>query len=148
MPEVIKGSAPPPGMSDGAKKVWEELVPKLEELGLFSVLDGNPFRRYCELTARWNNAARKIQETGQTHLPIFHELTPEQRQRGDKPKLKYLQELPESIEFRRLPGELLRLEQQFGLTPASRASISVMPASKDAPSDLEAFLYGGDYGET
>lgn len=141
-PEVIKGANPPAEMTEDAKLIWLDLAPKLEELGLFTVLDTNPFRRYCELMARWGKAARKIQETGQTHVPIFHELSPEQRQRGEKPKLKYLQELPESIEFRRLPGELLRLEAQFGLTPASRAAISVMPKSKDAPTDIESFLYG------
>lgn len=147
MPEVVKGSEPPRDMTAGGKAIWHELAPRLEELGLFTVLDGNAFRRYCELTARWGAAAKKLQETGQTHVPIFHEQTPEQRAAGERPKLKYLQELPESIEFRRLPGELLRLEQQFGMTPASRAAISVLPKSKDAPNDIQKFLYGGDYGE-
>lgn len=134
-------------MTDGGKAIWYEIAPRLEQLGLFTELDGYAFRRYCELMARWGAAARKIQETGQTHVPIFHEQTPEQRAAGERPKLKYLQELPENIEFRRLPGELLRLEQQFGMTPASRAAISVLPKSKEAPSDIQAFLYGGDYGE-
>lgn len=142
-PEVINGTPPPQELSEDGKAIWRELAPRMEELGLLSVLDTNPFRRYCEMMGRWARASRKIQETGQTHVPIFHELTPEQRQRGEKPKLKYIQELPESLEFRRLPGELLRLEGQFGLTPASRAAISVLPKSKDAPSDIHAFLYSG-----
>jgi P27 family predicted phage terminase small subunit len=147
MPEVVTGSVPPIGMTQAGKTIWSEMVPRLEELGLFTVLDTHAFQRYCELTARWNSAARKLQETGQTHLPIFHEQTPEQRAAGDRPKLKYLQELPESIEFRRLPGELLRLEQQFGMTPAARAAISVFPQSKDVPEDIESFLFGGDGGD-
>lgn len=147
LPEVLHGTTPPADMTDEGKAIWRELAPKLEDLGLFTTLDGFAFRRYCELMARWGVAAKKIRETGQTHIPIFHEQTPEQRAAGERPKLKYLQELPESIEFRRLPGELLRLEQQFGMTPASRAAISVIPKSKDAPNDIQKFLYGGDYGE-
>lgn len=147
LPELVHGAVPPSGMTEAGKAIWAELTPKLEALGLFSVLDSNPFRRYCELMARWNVAARRIQETGQTHVPIFHEQTEAQKAAGEKPKLKYIQELPESIEFRRLPSDLLRLEQQFGLTPASRAAISIIPQSKDAPSDIQAFLYGGDLSE-
>lgn len=147
-PEVVRGAIPPVSMTDAGKEVWAEMVPRLEELGLFTVLDGNAFRRYCELTARWNAAAKKIQDTGQTHIPIFHEQTPEQKAAGERPKLKYLQELPESIEFRRLPGDLLRLEQQFGMTPAARAAISVFPISQDAPEDIDEFLFAGDYGES
>lgn len=146
-PEVLHGTTPPADMTEPGKVIWRELAPKLEELGLFTTLDGFAFRRYCELMARWGAASRRIQETGQTHVPIFHELTEAQRVAGERPKLKYLQELPESIEFRRLPSELLRLEQQFGMTPASRAAINILPKSKDAPNDIQKFLYGGDYGE-
>lgn len=143
-PELVKGSVPPDGMSLEGKAVWEQVAPKLEELGLLSVLDGFPFRRYCELMARWLAASRKITESGQTHLPIFHNLTDEERAAGVRPKLKYLQELPEAIEFRQLPEKLLKLEQQFGMTPASRAAIQVLPNSKNAPTDIESFLYGGN----
>jgi P27 family predicted phage terminase small subunit len=147
-PQVLNGAEPPIEMTPSGKAIWHELTPKLEALGLFTELDTFAFRRYCELMARWSAASKKIQETGQTHVPIFHEQTDEQRARGDRPKLKYLQELPESIEFRRLPGELLRLEAQFGLTPAARAAISIIPKSKNAPTDIQSFLYGsGDYGE-
>lgn len=141
-PELLTGAQPLAEMSADGQKLWSEIVPKLEELGLFSVLDQQPFRRYCELLARWGKAQRKLNETGQTHVPIFHEQTPEERAAGLKPRLRYLQELPESIEFRRLTPMLLKLEQQFGMTPAARAAISVLPKSKNAPDNLAAFLYG------
>jgi len=141
-PPLVTDNTAPEFLSPAAQSIWTELVPKLETLGLFTVLDRNAVGRYCELSARWLIASKRIAETGKTHVPVFHEQTDEDRAAGTPPRLKYIQELPESLEMRRLPGELLRLEQQFGMTPAARASISILPPTAGKPNDLDDFLFG------
>lgn len=141
-PQVIKDTDAPAELTDGARAVWEDMVPRLKRLNLFTELDVNTFRRYCELYARWINAANRLKQTGQTHVPIFHERTAAEIRNNVPMRLHYLQELPESIEFRKLPNELLRLEQQFGMTPAARASINVNTAPIDSKGGIKDFLYG------
>jgi P27 family predicted phage terminase small subunit len=147
-PEVVKGVPPYKDMSDGAKAVWAELTPKLEVLGLLTEIDLQSFRRYCDMQARWLSCAAKLKETDKTFVPVFAPQTPEEIAAGLRPQLRFMQELPESIEYRRLLPQLIKLEAQFGLTPASRASISILPPSKNKPVDLEGFLFthdGDDY---
>ena len=146
-PEVVKGVPPYFDMSDEAKAVWGELTPKLEVLGLLTEIDLQSFRRYCDMQARWLKCSQKLKETDKTHVPVFAPQTPEEIAAGLRPQLRFMQELPESMEYRRLLPQLVKLEAQFGLTPASRASISVLPPSKNAPVDLEDFLFANDGDE-
>jgi len=141
-PVVIKDTDPPADLSVAAKNIWTDMVPRLQRLNLFTELDVHTFRRYCELYARWIAAANRIQQSGQTHVPIFHERSEAEIRVNAPMRLRYLQELPESVEFRQLPKELLRLEQQFGMTPAARASINVTPQKKGEQNEVFEFLFG------
>lgn len=143
-PPKVQDAKPPRELSSDGKKVWRSMAPKLEALGLLTVLDLPTFRRYCELSARYAWCVRRLERSEwNTHIDIFHEQSEEEIKAKVAPRLKYQQERVESIEFRRIPRELLRLEKEFGMTPASRASISPTegPRKKD-PSDVKEFLYG------
>lgn len=144
-PKKLTNTKPPRDLNPDAKKAWRMMAPRLEALGLFTELDVNTFRRYCEMLARWLHCSAKLNSNNwQTHIPIFHEQTPQEIEARIKPRLKYLQELPESVEYRQLPRELLRLEQQFGMTPAARAAINVLAPGGGAKrkSEVKDFLYG------
>lgn len=153
-PRKLNNTRPPKDLAPDAKKVWRVMAPRLEELGLFTELDINTFRRYCELYARWLQCSEMLRSRNwQTHVPIFHEQTPqelalyaaartpEERARLG-PRLKYLQETPESVEYRRLPAELLRIEQNFGMTPAARAAINIGPVGGKKKDQVRSWLYG------
>lgn len=144
-PQKLNGSKPSRELSPEAKKVWRRMAPKLEVLGLLTNLDVEAFGRYCELSARYSECVKRLRTNNwQRYLPVYHEQSLEEKAAGVKPRLKYLQELPDSVEFRRIPGELLRLEQHFGMTPASRSSLSVnfVPTGGQAKDDTDEFLFG------
>lgn len=153
-PKRLRGSKPPEFLDQESRKVWRKFAPRLEALGLLTELDTQAFGRYCELYARWLKAGQVLKSNaGKTHVPIFHPHSEEELQQMKAnpnlkipPRLKYIQELPEAMEYRHLLGELLRLEMHFGMTPSSRSSISVVGSAGSGgphPKDpVKNFLYG------
>ena len=56
--------------------------------------------------------------------------------RDEHGKTRYLQQFPQISIANKLAGQLLRLEQEFGMTPSARSRI-----------ELSASNYGDDYDE-
>ena len=48
----------PRTMSADAKRVWAELAPQLDDIGVLTRIDGRALERYCELFAKWRLAMR------------------------------------------------------------------------------------------
>jgi len=99
------GVAPerPGDLSAEAASCWDSIVPTLADAVALQPSDVGCLRRYCELSAMYLRAAAVIQEQGIT---------------DDAGRLR-----PEAGLMGALGDRLLRIEQQFGLTPASRSRL-------------------------
>jgi len=106
----------PDWLGDDARQVWDQVVPMLNTMRVLTVADGGPLSRYCESWVRWKKCLAFVKEHGETYV-VKHEL-------GD---IKAVHSWPEVVTLRGLAAELLRIEQEFGLTPAARARIQLEP---------------------
>ena len=98
--------------------MWRRIVPLLDNMGVLTKVDGNALARYCETWARWRAASEFVVEHGET-FPLMD-------RHGN---VVGHRSLPHARVATQLSGELLRLEQQFGLTPAARVGLCVGGAS-------------------
>jgi len=124
----------PRGMSKHAGVVWREMVKQLSGLGVLTVVDGKALARYCELHVIVWDALGYIAEHGATQDVTGRYGT----KTVDVPQIKQVKDLS---------PQLLRLEEQFGLTPSARSRISIVPRASDADTALvEFFAEGGAAG--
>ena len=114
---------PPAVLSDLGLEVWNEMAPLLVRMGVFTQADRFLLTRYCLLQEQFANVVKHVREHGMTQLT----------QTG------YSQITAEGSLFKTLPSELLKIEQQFGMTPAARTSIKVSNASSPE-NPLAAFI--------
>jgi len=120
----------PTWLDKDAKKAWKQLVPMLEFMGVLTRIDANALARYCETWVRWRHAQEFLKQKGEVY-PL----------KDESGKVKCLMPFPQVAIANSLAQQLLRLEQEFGLTPAARTRI-VVPLSA-RPSKLDKYLYGG-----
>jgi len=85
---------------------------KLHEMGVLSKIERNPIIRYCQTWSRWKQAELFIQKHGESY-PI----------KDEKGNVRCVQQFPAVATAHKTATILLRLEQEFGLTPASRPNI-------------------------
>lgn len=129
-----KGEAQPPAgappcpsyLKGEARKVWRRIVPGLAKAGIITKIDGFALSRYCELLARWRECQDFIDKHGMTH-PV----------KDAAGNLVGLRVYPQVKRGEVTCDQLLKLEQQFGLTPSSRARVRV--AEPAAPGPLDDF---------
>lgn len=115
-PRPEKGAPRCPAWLDKeAKAVWRQLVPQLEALGVVTKIDGNALARYCRLFVRWKQCDAFVRKYGESYIVKDEE----------GKQIKTCQQFPEVGIINRLGVQLLRLEQEFGLTPAARTRIQV-----------------------
>ena len=109
-------SAPkcPQNLSKRARAAWKKVVPQLQAMGVQTRIDGEALARYCTMLARYWDAEDFIKD----HGPVFPI-------RDEKGNLKYLQQIPQVGMANKLAAMLLRIEQEFGMTAASRANLYV-----------------------
>ena len=113
----------PEDLTPNASAAWDHLVPRLEASGVMTRIDGRAFARYCELWALWEDLKAFIHKSGHAH-PI----------RNRKGEVTGVKAYPQVRLALQTSEHLLRLEQQFGLTPSARASLSVpAPLSREQP---------------
>jgi len=103
-------------MNATARLIWDQVIENLASMGVLKKTDGNAIARYCMLFVEWCDCSHFIQEKGHSREIVT--------EKGGV----YDQQYPEVNIRNRLNTDLLRLEQQFGLTPAARASIQVEPS--------------------
>ena len=97
-----------------AKGKWKQLAPKLSRAGILSSVDGDALAAYCQAWSRWKEAEEYLQKNGSV-LAI----------KGDAGKVKYLQQVPQVGIAKGLLQVLLRYQNEFGITPASRSNVTV-----------------------
>lgn len=117
----------PPNLSDDAKKEWQYIVPKLDELGLLHKLDRRNLVIYCELVATFNEATAWVKDKG---------VIVSGRDKGEAIKNP-------AVQIQRDAARLISTySRMFGLDPADRASLEVGGLPADAAAALSAVLAG------
>lgn len=129
-PQPKKGAPKPPADLTGeAFAEWCRIVPDLEEIGLLAKVDRAYLIAYCEAWANFNEARADIRLHG----------TLVRGREGNLVKNPATQVMKESLEL------MLKFGSQFGLSPVSRARMSVptKPDEDKPPADSPLSLLSG-----
>lgn len=119
---------PPEWLSEGALRIWSQMAPIAITMQTLTVADALTFGRYCESFARYIELKRFLMNKGASGTTYVVKGT-------DGKSVRYVAELPQAAEYRRLHEILIKLEEHFGFTPAARSRIQVEKggASPSAP---------------
>ena len=112
-----------------AKAAWRQIVPQLERMGVLTRIDANALSRYCVLWGRWRKAEEFLQERGECYLA-----------KDAAGQVIGLKPYPQARMASQLAEQLLRLEQQFGMTPSARARIEVPQQEREDERDKRRYL--------
>ena len=113
--------------TDEEKAEWDRLCGLLLGMGVLSRVDGNALARYVRLFVRWRQVDAFLRKYGDVR-PV----------KGEGDEIEFVQ-FPQSNVAIKLAPQLLRLEQEFGLTPSSRTGLVNENARNDNPlSDFTA----------
>jgi P27 family predicted phage terminase small subunit len=105
-PQWVKGKG---------KIVWNSVLPTLVNCRVMAETDLLAFGRYCDVFEEYFRLRKIVKSVGST-MEVFDE----------KGRLMRIAERPEFKQYRTLNRDLLRMEQEFGLTPAARSRIRVL----------------------
>jgi len=108
----------PQWLKGAATKVWPKVIAQLDDMGVLTKADGSAIARYCKLLVRWVDNTAFLEKYGETY-PI----------KDKDGSIKCMMPFPQVAIVNQLSNQILRLEQEFGLTPSSRASLNVETAS-------------------
>ncbi len=103
----------PAGLAPAGRTIWKNLLAMLEQAGLLAQIDGYLLERYVRLYLRWRDAERRLAREGQV-LDF-------QTREGVLVRRRN----PLTSISRELHAELLKVERQFGMSPAARAGLDV-----------------------
>lgn len=113
-PKPPQADLTPPAVLDGlALEKWTEMTALLSGMGVFTQADRHPLMRYCMMFDQWAALEKHCKEHGSTQIT----------------STGYSQVTAEATLAKSLRKELLEIERQFGMTPASRSSMKVSSAS-------------------
>jgi P27 family predicted phage terminase small subunit len=119
---------PPPDLEGEALRMWNETAPKLIAAGLLTTLDREMWTRYCITWELWKRNKTLVLKHGDL---IKH-------------ASGHVAQSPAYIQYKSLGAELSRIEQQFGMTPASRSQVVLQSNPADDPFD--SFVKGRGTG--
>lgn len=105
--------APPDWVTGVARSKWDEVVPKLIGMGVMTNADIDTIARYCTMHEQYVKYLDQVRR-GLDVLVI----------RDDAGKVKYMQSTPAATMMTKLAASMLRIEQEFGLTPSARSGLS------------------------
>ncbi|MBV8780746.1 MAG: phage terminase small subunit P27 family [Phycisphaerae bacterium] len=130
-PKPATGAPPcPMWLSPAAKEVWDQMIDQMASLNMVTQVDEKALARYCDAFIRWKAAAAFLDKNGEVYTL-----------KDAAGKVKCVMPFPQMSTYKGMAVLLLKLEQEFGLTPASRSRIQVSPES-EKPSDNKARFFG------
>ena len=104
-PEAVGRPSAPEYLTDSALVVWDQLLPRLEAMGVAGEADTNSLAIYVTLFARWRECEDWIAENGSFSADG--------------------REYVQVARSGRLADQLIKLGQQYGMTASARASLAV-----------------------
>lgn len=123
------GIEPPAWVTGVSLEKWNEIVPKLIAMGVMTNADIEAIARYCTMHEHYVKYLDQVRR-GLDVLVI----------RDEKGKVKYMQSTPAATMVTKLAASMLRIEQEFGLTPSARTGI--VATKQDTDADAEKILFG------
>jgi len=129
-----KGGLPsaPKWLDKAGKEAYRQFVRMAEEMNVGKRPDANVAARYARLWVRWMQNDLHIQKYGETY-PIHDKLG----------KVTCLMPFPQVTNVNKLSVLLLRIEQEFGMTPAARTRIQVDIPEPVEPEGKSRFFKAG-----
>lgn len=141
-PEKLGDLTPPELLTEEGKEIWRSVAEYLHRLNLLTEIDTLSLLVFCDVVEKWRKAKRFLDESGSTY-EIFHEQTPEEVAAKVPKKLKYCAQYPQVSIYNQLTKDIIRIGNQFGLTPAARASLNLdKGAGNQGKSNVKSRLYG------
>ncbi len=138
-PKPEAGAPPCPDTLDEAgKAVWAQVTEQLATMGTLAVSDGHAIERYCRLFVEWRGLQAFLDKAGHGYTLYLRDkngafIIDDNGQKIIRCRIQH----PEVGVRNKLDVDLLRLEQNFGLTPAGRAGITVLaPAAETGKSQF------------
>lgn len=128
-----EGIFPPENIPQRAKDKWFEAATVLRKMRVLTEADLFSLERYAMMWERFIVNYEKSLQVGDdvTHWEIDPNRT------DGRLRIKSSQVAPWATQYRTLARELLRMEQEFGLTPSSRSQVTIHSNREDDP--LKAF---------
>lgn len=122
----VPGKAPvcPDWLDEEAKSQWSIVAAQLEEMGIAHLADASALATYCDMWSRWKQATASLRKNGSTYTT----------EKG------WVIQRPEVAIARTLVSLMNKYQQQFGLTPASRAVLKVGAVAEKQVDELEEFV--------
>lgn len=126
----------PQELDKEGKKIWRWLTRDLDAIGLLASLDQHALARYIQLWQRWHHLHAFIVAHGETYEvtkrykveATYDEATDTFTPDHYVEYIAYSGLRAETRVWLALSDRLLRLEQQFGMTPSGRAAIGILLA--------------------
>ena len=113
---------PPQWLEGGALQKWLEVTPVLLRMRVFTEADVETIARYFALWEQWKKNYDFVKRNGDV-LTVF-ETDPSDPEKK-RQRVKYMQVTPYASQMTKLAVLLLRIEQEFGLTPSSRSQVTI-----------------------
>ncbi len=103
----------PEFLGEREKNIFDQMSEALFRVGVLTEVDGSALSRYAVCLVRWIDAETAIAKGAPTHIEII----------GEDGKPKGYKETPSYMISCKMHDQLLKLEAQFGLTPAARPNL-------------------------
>jgi len=128
-PDLLGPDLEPPPILDGvAIAVWHDMVARLSGMRVLTEADIPVLTRYCIEAKLYLAAYEKVKLVGEDY--IHYEPDPIN---AGKVRIKYTQVAPWAVQMQRHHASMLRIEQEFGMTPSSRSQVKVHGTRADSP---------------
>lgn len=117
-----------------ARDMWRKIAPVLTAQRVLTVADGEALGRYCDVYEKWLALAQFLRERGTAYAVYEKTVLRDEIQKPDgtiertsrvERKQVGAQAYPQAKQYKEYGETLLKLEREFGLTPASRTKIFV-----------------------
>lgn len=119
-PELLPEDFPPPAVLDGkAVAIWNDMVERLSHMRVLTVADVPPLTRYCIEGVLYLACYEKVKIAGEEYT----HWEPDPNRTDGKLRIKYTQVAPWATQMHRHHAAMLRIEQEFGMTPSSRSQV-------------------------
>lgn len=129
-PDLVPENLPPPPVLDGkAVEVWHDMVARLSKMRVLTEADVPVLTRYCIEAVLYLAAYEKVKVAGEEYT----HWEPDPNRQDGRLRIKYTQVAPWATQMHRHHAAMLRIEQEFGMTPSSRSQVSTHGSSPASP---------------
>jgi P27 family predicted phage terminase small subunit len=134
-PELVPQDLQPPAVLEGkALDTWKDIMPKLARMRVLTEADVPTLMRYCIETAQYLVCYAKVKSAGEEYI----HWEPDPNYDDGRVRIKYTQVSPWATQMHRHHAAMLRIEQEFGMTPSSRSQVTTHGNAGEDP--IAAFV--------